>query len=589
MLIKLKCSDFKDKNGKPRPFVFFTKGLNAVTGHLGSSGSVGKSTFLMVIDFVFGGDDYIKKLKDIIHKYVPFHCITFTFEFGNEQYHFMRSTQESESVYIYDENHAPKEPKPWTIQKFRDWLFAMYSLPTDNPEMREHISRFFRVYHRGNTNEKRPLSFTSGGKTEAIDCILQLLGEPSFVYEKSELNKSKERLRVYNKATAFNFIPGGVTADDVAYNKEEIRRLQEELTKLIDREPSQLEALNIARDNERALAGLRSKLSFARQRRGQIESEITVIKRNAEFQRNEHFANSFEDLLEFFPNVNLPLITEIEAFHYKLAGMLLEEFEVAKNRLEEMFAIANGEISNIEAQITELGKKDKVAEDFARNYYAIQTDIDRLKKQNGAFELFLDLENTVKAQTERLKLIEEQKQAVLCEVSNKITDEMWRINEILCGDKLSAPSIRFNSLTNYTFNTFQDGGTSASYRGLAIFDLAVLSLTKLPAIAHDFVMLSQIELSHRENIFKYYSKLMDKQVFIALDEIETYTEPIKTLLEKSTVLTLTGIDEDVLFGKSWNSKEEQIHVQMTLFDTETTEGIDDSEAENEEDNETADE
>ena len=101
---------------------------------------------------------------------------------------------------------------------------------------------------------------------------------------------------------------------------------------------------------------------------------------------------------------------------------------------------------------------------------------------------------------------------------------------------------------------------------MAIFDLAILSLTALPALAHDFVILSQIEVAHRESLFEYYAQLEDKQIFIALDEVDTYSPAIKKLLKKAVVMTLTGEDNDVLYGKSWNTKAEQVAVQMTLED-----------------------
>lgn len=562
MLVRLKCTEFRYGDKKQRPVITFTSGLNAIVGHKGSSGSVGKSTFLMVVDFAFGGDDYINRLKETVHKYVPKHEVSFTFEFKGEQYNFMRPTIESESVYILDSRLVPKEPKPWTIQEFRNWIYAMYNLPSDNPLSREHISRFFRVYHRGNISEKRPLSFSGKDTADGIDTLLQLLGEASLSYERRELNKSSEKLRVYRKATTFNFIPDGITAEDVAENTKNIRAIKKQIDALVDREPAQLEALNIFYDNERKLTGLKTNLSFARQNRGRLESEISIIKHNMQVQKDEYFIDGFNDLLEFFPGVNLPLLTKIEEFHKKLSGMLADEFGDALANLNESLDIVNIEIGEIEGKITELGKKDRSAELFAQSYYALKSDMARLQNENDTFKLFLDLENAVKAQKARLESLELEKRETLDKSSQKITAEMKRLNELICGDKLSAPTLKLKTLKTYTFNTFQDSGTSSSYRGLAIFDLAVLSLTSLPSLAHDFVILSQIETAHREMLFEYYSKLENKQIFIALDEIDSYNSTTKEVLEKAVVMTLTGENDDVLYGNSWNTKEEQEAAQQ---------------------------
>ena len=46
--------------GEIRPPIRFHAGLNEVLGTQTRSNSIGKSTFLMVIDFVFGGSDYLE-------------------------------------------------------------------------------------------------------------------------------------------------------------------------------------------------------------------------------------------------------------------------------------------------------------------------------------------------------------------------------------------------------------------------------------------------------------------------------------------------------------------------------------------------
>ena len=47
------------KDGQIRPAIRFHSGLNTVLGTQTRSNSIGKSTFLMIIDYVFGGSDYL--------------------------------------------------------------------------------------------------------------------------------------------------------------------------------------------------------------------------------------------------------------------------------------------------------------------------------------------------------------------------------------------------------------------------------------------------------------------------------------------------------------------------------------------------
>lgn len=591
MLIEMKCNEFKNGVGELRPAIKFHAGLNVVVGSFGASSSVGKSTFLMAIDFVFGGDDYISKLRDVVHTHIPAQEFRFAFEFDGECYYFIRTTIDSAQVFPCNSQYAPDMGMSWSIRDYRDWLYTQYCLPTDNPETRSHISRFFRVYHRGNVSEKRPLLFTDGGNVEAIDCLLQLMGEQSLKYAKDEYNKSNDKLKVYKKATAYNFIPGAVDEDDLRYNVDEIARLQGLLQDLIAREPAQLEALNVINDNERSIAALKNRLAFVRQQRGQLETQIAIVMRNAEAQNTEHFTDRFDDLMEFFPTANKALFEKVEGFHIKLSGFLAREFTAVRDKLNIGITDVNVEIASIEAEITELGKRDKAAESFAEEYYGIKAEIERLERQNASFKTLIDLQNDMKAQKESLRLLEEMKQAKLKDVSERITKKMWDINEEICGDKLSAPDLVITSLGKYNFRTFNDGGTSASYRGLVIFDLAILALTALPALAHDFVVLNNIDVAQRERVFSYYAAQTAKQIFIALDDEATYSEPTKKLLDAVTVLRLSTTNGDVLFGRTWNTKAEQEHVQRDIFEflADAQNGKTDNDELNDKDDSSADE
>lgn len=78
----------------------FHSGLNAVVGDEIASNSIGKSTMLMIIDFVFGGEDYIKKNHDTVDQ-LGHHDFRFVFEFLDKEYFFVRSTNEYKSVSIF--------------------------------------------------------------------------------------------------------------------------------------------------------------------------------------------------------------------------------------------------------------------------------------------------------------------------------------------------------------------------------------------------------------------------------------------------------------------------------------------------------
>ncbi len=59
MLTEMTSPVFKEK-GKERPPIRFKGGLNVVLGKEDGENSIGKSSALLAIDFVFGGDTYLK-------------------------------------------------------------------------------------------------------------------------------------------------------------------------------------------------------------------------------------------------------------------------------------------------------------------------------------------------------------------------------------------------------------------------------------------------------------------------------------------------------------------------------------------------
>lgn len=71
MLYEIRCDRFQQKR------IRFNSGLSVVLGTRTGDNSIGKSTFLLIVDFVFGGSTYAKT-EDII-KNVGSHDIYFSF------------------------------------------------------------------------------------------------------------------------------------------------------------------------------------------------------------------------------------------------------------------------------------------------------------------------------------------------------------------------------------------------------------------------------------------------------------------------------------------------------------------------------
>ena len=118
MLVEIVCDKFIE-NGHKRGGIRLKPGLNVVLGDESATNSIGKSTFLLIIDFVFGGDDYIDKARDV-HDKVGRHVIKFSLDFKNEQYYFSRDTVYSRTVSVCDSTYTTVGEM--TIAEYRAFL-----------------------------------------------------------------------------------------------------------------------------------------------------------------------------------------------------------------------------------------------------------------------------------------------------------------------------------------------------------------------------------------------------------------------------------------------------------------------------------
>lgn len=96
MLVEMKSPAFKEK-GEVRPKIEFRPGLNVVLGKEDGENSIGKSSAMLAIDFVFGGNSYLSG-DGVSH--IGDHTIFFAFEFDGKRHYFARNTGEAEK-YMY--------------------------------------------------------------------------------------------------------------------------------------------------------------------------------------------------------------------------------------------------------------------------------------------------------------------------------------------------------------------------------------------------------------------------------------------------------------------------------------------------------
>lgn len=554
MLVEVRCDKFIS-NGKVREPIRFHAGLNVVLGDDNGSNSIGKSTFLMILDFVFGGIDYIQKCVDV-QENVKEHTICFAFDFGGQMYYFSRNTIDYNKIVKCDAGYqALPDEKPLSLQKYGEFLCEQYALSAEGTTWRGAIARFIRVYKRDTLDEERPLRSSKDENTaDAIKGYMRLYDRYSSVEAQiKQVAKAEDEKETFRKSTQeYNHVRAAKNDKEKAANETRIAELEQQEQALIadsDRGLLDLDSMTAQR-----LSELNEALINYRREKALVQTQLNSVRRDMTGEKRS-FKRTFTDLERFFPNEEFHTLEEIEHFHQKLTKILEQEFAETERSLATTYALLGSEIAAIQKQITEIKNVPNVSQAILKEFAQITTELNNLKKANENYDELQRLKHTAAdyAETRDAVIANE-----LLAIESTVNQKMRSINlEILDDATHMPPVLRLEKLNKYAFNTPNDGGTGAQYRGLITFDLANMAVTPVPFVVHDSVLLKNIERAVFSAIIRVYhnQKQQDKQVFMAYDTLDAYDKETRELVEENTVLRLSPGGNE-LFGWAWN-KEKQ--------------------------------
>ena len=223
MLRMIRCDKFME-NGNIRPPIMFKAGLNTVLGSQSGANSIGKSTFLMILDFVFGGEDYVFRSTDV-QEAIQVHVIEFMFEFDGVPYYFSRSTGDHTVVNICDENF--NVIKTISNEHYMEILADKYGLNLPGLTLRNAVSRFFRVYGRETLDENHPLknAIREADKV-GIEGLLKLCDKYAAVEELSKIvSRAKDEESTIKKAAKYQYIAAVPNKTAFKNNQKRIEEL----------------------------------------------------------------------------------------------------------------------------------------------------------------------------------------------------------------------------------------------------------------------------------------------------------------------------------------------------------------------------
>lgn len=554
MLVKIQCDKFI-KHGEIRKPIQFHAGLNTVIGDDNGSNSVGKSTFLMILDFVFGGKDYVNKCLDV-QENVGEHAINFTFEFDGKPYHFSRSNVDYKHIFRCDENYEPlpKDSK-MTLDQYCAFLAEKYGTQVEEDlTWRGVVSRFIRVWKRDTLDEERPLRAAKDEKAEyAIKRYMQLYGKYAPVEAQIKQAKAVEEERdAFKKSSDYKHIRAAKNKTEYEDNEKRINALKTQEQELAEQSNKGL--LDLDSFQARHLSELEDQLLKYRRERARVQIQLNAIRREMT-EGKKSFKKTYSDLQRFFPGVDFQTIESIESFHKQLAKVLGDEFKETEKDLATAYVMLGNEIARILKEVEEIKKIPNVSEAILKEYAKITTELNNLIDANKNYDRMNELNDLVAEYAEtRDKVIRNQ----LLSIETMVNQKMREISaQLLRDEQHMSPVLRMEKLNRYTFNTPNDGGTGAQYRGVITFDLANMDLSPLPFIIHDMQMLLHIEKKVFAEIIKAYDaqKASGKQVFIAFDRLDKYDTETQETMNTNCVLELSPGGNE-LFGRAWNKETE---------------------------------
>lgn len=529
MLKEIRSAIFQEETIK------FHRGLNVVLGDNKGTNSIGKSTLLMIIDFIFGGKTYLSHNNDVITN-LGHHDFWFTFEFNEFEYHFIRGTEDKDVVYR--SNTKMEKLEVINLSDYTEGLKNHFELQARQLKFRAAVSPFSRVWGKNNYNVKKPLhNHPSEKNIDTVTNLIKLFNKfDTIAQQDKELKKLDDSKKVLNKAGRLKLIPK-ITKTKYEKNIKEILNLNAEIEKLGKSAYSPSININDIVSDEL--------IQYRKMKKDLLEEKDYFQSRLNRIRTINRPANAgFESLKEYFPDVNLEKLSNIEQFHKGISSILSDELKNARKELFAKIQDLDNEINQINTKLEELLNPDEELNLFIDNLIELSSTLKNLQMENNYYTKLEILKSDISNKTEELDKIKEK---IVKEIREVINNKLKEINDLIHEGKRTAPELDL-TYSNYEYNFFENTGTGKAYTNLIIFDLVIFTLTKLPFIMHDSFLFKNIEKEAVEKIINFYSR-MSKQVFIAIDIIDIYNKETQKILMEKKVIQLSK--DKLLTIKDW--------------------------------------
>jgi possible chromosome segregation ATPase len=554
------------RNGKPRPVIALHAGLNIVEGADQAQNSIGKSTLLQIIDFVYAGKDFLDSDAVRLPQAVGHHAVHFTLRLNGQDHHFVRATDRPGFVTRYHDPDWQEVDRDYELAEYQQFLLDEYGLGYTGGTWRELVGRFSRVDERDMALLDRPLAAAArANDIDGAKALLRLFG----AYE--EIDKIQSHYdQVRKEVDALNAMAKGKYSSYIKFTtKKECDAARKELLEARSeakqlRTHADLDLFETERQARYEQAQRRAELQPLTLQLDAINSRLAIVEATLSGQ-TRITTRDLEEFYEFFPNANRESLETIEYYHHQLTGILEDQLREQQRHYQAQAAELKVAIHNLQAQILALGESVQLDDEIYDQSAEIQAKINRLEEQIRTFDHNQELKK------ERKQLKQEIDEAIpntLGHLTDTINAQMKTVNDALYPQQhRKSPLFTFKAATkgvSYTFDHNGDTGSGAKAKNLIVFDLAVMRSTPLPFLIHDSAIIKPVAFAPVRELLSVYASSgtlksgagEPKQVFFSFDATKAYGTGAEEIVAENQIIHL-GENNEALYGFTWNLETDQ--------------------------------
>lgn len=539
MLKEIKCVHFT------QPTISFHAGLNVILGDDDAKNSIGKSTVLMIIDFVFGGNSMVQDTSGAIRE-LKHHHYDFAFDF-DRVYYFSRATDDSRSVHVCDSQYVRQSVLP--LPEFCAFLKKHYGMERMSSTFRDLVGPFARIWKKGGLEPAQPfVGVVNEGHAKAIARLIDLFGRTGEIAAERDLLKGlTERLKLVNSSMNEDLIPK-ITKSQHAENLKKISEYSAQMDQLKIGLGGAITTYESLFDE--ALQKMHHRKAELMRERAEVNNTIRRLERELAGLTPRLTAN-ISLVADFFPNVDVDRLAQVEAFHHKIGKIVKQELkaELAQARATEH--ILGQQVAAVESEMSTALAGKGMPDDVFSRLFDLKEATDRAMNENLHYDRAADLKDSIFLGNNRLSSVYD---GIFADIEQQINERLRAFNRVVYGPTRASSTLRIRASDSYGFTSQADTGTGKSYAGLVAFDLAMLSLTPLPMFIHDSIIYKNIEVPATQRILRIFSRVKAKQIFISFDEAKKFGAAADASLNASAVLKLTR--NRLLYTKDWRDKDQ---------------------------------